>query len=47
MGTVDKYPYREEKETKEGNYFVCELRFLQEYRLVTNDVSDYVSNFNE
>jgi len=47
MGIVDKYPYREEKENKEGNDFLCELRVLKENRVVTNDVSDYVSNFNE
>lgn len=28
MGIVDKYPYREEKENKEGNDLLCELRFL-------------------
>lgn len=44
---MDKYPYREEKENKEGNDFLCELQFLQEYRVSTNDVSDYISNFNE
>jgi hypothetical protein len=47
MGIVDKYPYREEKENKGGNDFLCELRFLQEYRVFKNDVSDHIINFNE
>lgn len=46
MGKVVEYPYREDKENKEGNDFHCELRFLQEYRVVTNDVIDYISIFN-
>jgi hypothetical protein len=40
MGKVDKYAYREEKENKNCNDLLCELRFLKEYRVVTNDVSD-------
>jgi hypothetical protein len=47
MGIVDKYPYKEEKKNKEVNDFLSELRFLQENRVITNDVSDYVSNFIE
>jgi len=47
MGILDKYSYREKKENKKGNDFLCQLQFLQEYRVFTNDMSDYISNFNE
>jgi hypothetical protein len=46
MWKVDDYPHREDKECKEGNDFLCELIFLKEYRVFTNDVSNYINIFN-